>query len=298
MNFQEEVNKIRQSLTKAEDVLVALSQAPDLDAIASGLALYLGILKFGKKATIFCEDEIKVEFSNLIGINKITKVLGGRNFVISLDYKEGAIDKVSYNIENDKFNLVIQSRPGAPSLKADDVTYTYAGVAADLIFTINTFSLRNLGQIYEQKKDLFAQEKIINIDRQVENEKFGQINLVIPQAASTGEIITLLLRSLGIGIDKDIGTNLLLGITKATNNFSSPKTNATSFEAAALALRAGAKRIQDLKAKKKDFPFKVKKQTEEKVPFPSPVAKVEEGKEEKAPPEWLKPKIYKGSTLV
>lgn len=291
MNFQEEVNKIKDALASSGEVLVAINKAPTLDSVASSLALYLGLLKLGKKATVFCEDKIRVEFSNLIAVDKIIDTLGGKNFVISLDYKEGSIDKVSYNIAGDKFNLVVESRPDASQLTSENVHYSYSGTAADLIFAIDAPTLGDLGKIYEKKKELFSQEKIVNIDRHQENENFGKVNLVVPQAASTSEIIVLLLKSLEVKLDQDIATNLLAGLKFGSNNFTSPKTNATTLEMAALCLRAGGKRFPSPPTfKKKPTVFLEEKKKEEE--------KKEEKKEKKAPPDWLKPKIYKGSTLL
>lgn len=309
MNFQEEVNKVKEGLKGAEQILVAINKTPSLDSVASSLALYLGLKKLGKKASVFCEDKIKVEFGNLIAVDRITDKLGGRNFVISLDYKEGSINKVSYNIEGDRFNLVIESRPGVPQLTPENVHYSYSDAAADLIFVVDAPTLSDLGRIYEEKREIFLQEKIVNIDHSEQNENFGRINLVVPQAASTSEIVTLLLRNLDIKIDQDIATNLLAGVTFGSNNFSSPKTNATTFEAAALCLRAGGKRVsfpQPVPKKKPPVFIKEEKKKEEKRPsFAASSAKplvtpgkASEGKEEKAPPDWLKPKIYKGSTLL
>jgi len=318
MNFQEEVNKIKNSLVDAREVLVVINKTPNLDSVASGLALYLGLSKLGKKVTIFCEDEIKVEFSDLIGVNKITNGLGGKNFIVSLDYKEGSIDKVSYNIEGDKFNLVIEPRPDAPQLTSENVHYSYSGAAADLIFVVDASSLKDLGKIYEKKKEIFVREKIVNISCRQGNENFGKVNLVVSQAASNSEIVILLLKSLGMQLDQDIATNLLAGISFSTNNFNSPKTNATTFETAALCLRAGARKIsfsptkvqmpkfQTAKPQKKPIVFPAKKREPSFVPpaetLSNEKGKILKDKEEKkggqAPPDWLKPKIYKGSTLL
>lgn len=304
MKFQEQVNQIRDLLAAASDVLVVFSKSPNLDSIAAGLAIFLGLKKQGKRVAIYSQDKIRVEFSNLVGVDKISDGLGGKNFVISLDYKEGAIDKVSYNIEGDKFNLVIESRPDGPQLSSDNVHYSYSGTVADLIFVIDAANLTDLGKIYEEKKDLFPREKIVNVGRDQTGEKFGKINLIIPQAASTAEIITLLLKGLGIKLDQDIATNLLAGIVFASKNFTSATTNATTFEAAALSLRAGGK---------KPFPAQPTGQPQlqpQPQPQPQPIpvvipgekkpspTKLKEDKEEKAPPDWLKPKIYKGSTLL
>lgn len=285
MNFEEEISKIKEALNNAEEVLVAINKTPTFDSVASSLSLYLGLKKLGKKPSVFCEDKIRVEFSNLIGVDKVNDDLGGKNFVISLDYKEGSIDKVSYNIEGDKFNLVITSKPGAPALSAENVHYSYSGLAADLIFTIDLPALSDLGKVYEKKKEFFSQEKIINIDRHQENGNFGKINLVVSQAASTAEIVALLLKRLGIKFDQDLATNLLAGIASGSNNFASSKTNATSFEMAALCLRAGGKRV---------IPSPTKLEKESTILS----ERKEEKREEKAPPDWLKPKIYKGSTLL
>lgn len=296
MNFQEEVIKIKRVVDSANHILVALKKTPSFDAVCSGLSLYLGLKKLGKEVSIFSEDKIRVEFSGLIGVDKISNDLGGKNFVISLDYQEGSIDKVSYNIEGDKFNLVVESKAGAPPLTAQNVHYSYSGARADLIFTINVAKLFDLGKTYQENPEFFSSEKIINIDCGDQNENFGKINLVIPQAACLTEIVALLLRGLNINLDQDIATNILAGVVTATNNFTLPKTNATTFEVAALALRAGGKKIalppSDLKKKPtiilpkrqgKQDKVKVKKEVEER---------------EKAPPDWLKPKIYKSSTLI
>ena len=314
MNFQEEINKIKDSLTNAKEVLIVINKNPGLDSVAAGLVLYLGLKKLGKKVSIFCQDKIRVEFSNLIAVNKIVDTLGGKNFIISLDYKEGAIDKVSYNIEGEKFNLVIEPRPNAPQLTSESVHYSYSGSAADMIFAIDISTLQDLGKIYEEKKEIFAKEKIVNIDRQSKNENFGKTNFIVPQAASTSEIIALMLKSLAIKLDQDMATNLLAGITSASNNFNSPKTNATTFEMVALCLRAGGKRVSSSPpsvSKPLVFPGKPVKKEEEKeekkeekqeiikeLKEVKKELKKEEKKKEKTPPDWLKPKIYKGSTLL
>lgn len=296
MNFQEEVAKIKEAVNTANQVLVTLSKTPTFDAVSSALSLYLGLKKLGKNVSIFSEDKIRVEFSNLIGVDKISNDLGGKNFVISLDYQEGSIDKVSYNIEGDKFNLVVESRPGASPLTAQNVHYSYSGAGADLIFTIDVAKLSDLGKIYQGNQEVFSSEKIIKINRNEENENFGKINLIVSQAACLTEIVALLLKNLNIKFDQDIATNLLAGIVAATNNFALPKTNAITFEMAALALRAGGKKVSLPSSDLKKQPIMVSPKREEKEDKAEVKKELEE--KEKAPPDWLKPKIYKGSTLV
>lgn len=326
MNFEEEIGKIKERLSGAQEVLVMINKNPNIDSVAAALALHLGLQKLGKKVFVFCEDKIKVEFGNLVAVNKITDSLGGKNFIISLDYKEGSIDKVSYNIENDKFNLVIESRPEAPQLTSENVHYSYSGATADLVFVIDASHPADLGKVYEEKKELFSEDKLINISRSQPDENFAKINLVVSQAASTSEIIAFFLEHLGVKPDQDMASNLLAGIEFGSNNFTSPSTNAVTFEMAALALRAGGKRIsspqaqpskkvaffpeekkEERKEERREEKKEVKKEEkkeEKKPPIAPSFAKASEDKKgtedkgEKAPPDWLKPKIYKGSTLL
>lgn len=293
MDFKEEIKKIRKAVNQSSQILVGLKKDPRFDSVASGLALYLGLTQLGKSITIFCPEKIKVELANLVGIDKITDKIGGRDFIISLDYQEGSIDKVSYNIKDDKFNLVIKARPGAPKLTAGNVHYSHAGEAAELVFLIDVLNLQDLGKIYEEKKEVFKQEKIINLSSRSGNSQNGRINLVIPQAASTSEIIALVLKSLGVKLNQDMATNLLAGVISASKNFTSPQTNATTFEVAASCLRAGAKKSTALVSKIDEKVTPSFAKASEGKPS---VAKTSEGKKEgKAPPDWLKPKIYKSS---
>ncbi|MFY9113861.1 MAG: bifunctional oligoribonuclease/PAP phosphatase NrnA [Dethiobacteria bacterium] len=60
---------------------------------------------------------------------------------------------------------------------------------------------------------------IINIDHHVTNEYYGSVNLVLPEAAATGEIVFKLLRYGELYIDKDIATALYVAISTDTGSF-------------------------------------------------------------------------------
>lgn len=60
---------------------------------------------------------------------------------------------------------------------------------------------------------------VINIDHHITNDMFGDINLVIPNASSTGEIIYYLIKKMNITLDKDIATCLYTAISSDTGNF-------------------------------------------------------------------------------
>ena len=268
MPQSDETSLIKNSLPTSQTVLVVLPKNHQLDCVAAGLALYLSLKKAGKQATIVSPQEMTVEFSSLVGADEVRNKLGGRNLNIYFD--EATVDKVSYNIEAGKLNLVIRPKEGFTLLPPEKLEYTFSGGEADLIFTLGVEGPEDLGNLYHENKALFDQE--------------GKIfRLGTNRAASYSEQVVSLLDQLSLPIEVDIANNLISGIERATSNFSSPKTTAETFEAMAFCLRAGGQRGQ-----RKVHPLE---------PMPAEVSNAK-APDETPPSDWLQPKIYKGNVRV
>ena len=288
---------VQEALTSARTLTIVLPVSLNQDKVASALALYLSLKKASKQVSLVCSRPMIVEYSSLVGVDKIKNKLGGRNLVVSFDYLEDSIEKVSYNIENNKFNLVIQPKDGYPPLSTEKVEYSYFGEQADLIFIIGASSFEELGEIYSNNKTFFQEGNTVNISFNPNSKSFAKINLINPQMASFGEFIAFLISTLKLPVDEDIASNLLLGIERATNNFSLLKSTPMTYEAVAFCLRAGGRKPL------REFPEE--RRAEEKKPS---FAKASEDREEKVEeqqdlkvkpsPDWFKPKIYKGDTKI
>ncbi len=61
--------------------------------------------------------------------------------------------------------------------------------------------------------------QLINVDHHRGNESFGTLNVVVPTAPSTAELVTRLLQDLGVDVDLDIATCLYTGIVTDTGRF-------------------------------------------------------------------------------
>ena len=61
---------------------------------------------------------------------------------------------------------------------------------------------------------------LINVDHHPGNDEFGTINVVVPTASSTAELVAGLLTDLGVEMDRDIATCLYTGIVTDTGRFS------------------------------------------------------------------------------
>lgn len=282
MDLTADITKVKELVDKASSILVVTHEHPNFDSIGSALTLSLGLTGLGKKVTVVCPDPITVELSNFIGVQKVGKEVSGKNFIISLDYEDGSIDKVSYNIEGNKFNLVIEPRAGYEGFSADKVHYSSAGAGGDLIITVDTIHLGGLKKIYDDNKALFDGKPVINIDRHPNNAKYGKVNLVDSDASSTVEIVARLLSHMGVALTQDIATNVLNALYGATNNFQNPNVSIQSFELAAACMKAGGKRFT---------------QKKEEAPAPVVEASKPQVKAGETPPDWLKPKIFKSSNL-
>jgi nanoRNase/pAp phosphatase (c-di-AMP/oligoRNAs hydrolase) len=308
MNQLPELDLIIQALAGVKKAAIFLPANPSLDKTAAALSLSLSFEKAEKSLDVVCFSPMTVGFSRLVGVDKISEKIAGRNLVISLDYVENAIDKVSYNIENKKFNLVIQPKPGFPALSSENVKFTLAG-DLELIVIIGAQSLSKLGAIYQKEEKIFQKSKILNIDIGSNNSRFGKINAIFSNASSYSELIAGLLEKASYPVNQDIANNLLVGIQKATENFSSNQTGSEAFAAAAFCLRNGAKRQPSLQARpasgRKLKPSFLKTMTkgDSAARMPQEPPPEEKGKavfknSKNNQKDWYGPKIYRGSKLI
>lgn len=210
-------------LQAAESVIIVLPQNPTLPQIASGLSLFLLLEKSGKRVEVGCSTPMLVEANRLVGIQKIKTKLAGENLVISFDYVKDAIEKVSYNVDNGKFNLVVVPKTGHQSLDPKSVTYQQSGINSDTIILIGTQEIEQTGDILPQDEAA----KSTNI-----------LALLADNEKTLASQVALLISGLGIGPDADTASNLFQGLIAETQSFSTA--SAIDFETAAALVRAGA----------------------------------------------------------
>lgn len=334
----DQINQIRTLIEQMKEILILITPDPNLDQVASALSLYLSLISHGKQVSITCPTPMTVEFSHLVGVDKVSNKIdatAGNNLVISFPYQEGSIEKVSYNIEDNAFNLVIEPRKDYPPITPEAIKYSYTGGNINLVCTIGVVKPSDFDS-QTNIRALLNEKPIINIDVNSQNQNYGKANLVDPNLSSICELLVSSFSLLGYNMGGDIATNLLMGITNASNNFTSAQTSATTFEAAAICLKHGAGKVSLAPQQKKplysnipqissriptgiNIPIKsnppvavsqvhqtiqpIFNKTQPKIkifsPKPKPITATAVNKPTRdTPPDWLKPKIYKGSTLL
>jgi len=111
---------------------------------------------------------------------------------------------------------------------------------ADLIWMVDTASLERVGPVHTEHAEHLRAQPLVIVDHHVTNDGAGRVNLIMSQAASTAEVLYLLLRALEAPISPEAATCLLLGLTTDTQSFQTNSTNPQSLHVAAELLKAGA----------------------------------------------------------
>lgn len=237
--MNDQLQTLKNELSAAQSVLLAFPENSNQDIVAAALALYLSLKEAGKVVSVSSSTAQLVRDSRLVGLDKITSDVGGTNLVITLDVPENAIDKVVSNTEGGHLNLVINPAKGTSPITPENVKFGYSGAVADLVIVVGAADLSDLGALLEKEPGLFAKERLVNLSNQVGS--FAKINLTDP-SASNSELVTALLKELGLPMDIDIAGNLMRGIESATDGLSSLNLTADTFEALAVLYRIGARR--------------------------------------------------------
>lgn len=113
--------------------------------------------------------------------------------------------------------------------------------ASDLLILVDCSDPSRLGPaFYRQAGEFERSRPVVNVDHHITNPRFGTLNLVVPESASTSEIIVGLFDELGIEIEQDCATTLLAGIYGDTLGLRTPSTTSASLRTAAELIEAGA----------------------------------------------------------
>ncbi|KKU09840.1 MAG: Polynucleotide adenylyltransferase region [Candidatus Woesebacteria bacterium GW2011_GWB1_45_5] len=243
-------NSFNSLVDSASSVLILLPSKPYFDQVAAGLSLYLS-LSDKKEATISCPSPMMVGFNRLIGINKIVEEIGNKNLTIKFaGYDATNIEKVSYDIENGEFRLTVVPKTGSAAPQKDQLDLTYAGVSSDLVILIGG---ANDSHFPILSSDDLVGAKVAHIGMRVLSSSREVMSFAKP-GASTSEIVANLIKEMGLNLDSDTATNLVMGIEEGSSNFTSNEVTPETFEVFAHLLRNGGRRLPKQKLSPMNFP--------------------------------------------
>lgn len=138
---------------------------------------------------------------------------------------------------------VVMADPVPPYLRflprVDEVR-SAPGLEPDVAVVVDAGDQARIGSVAVDHGEWLSRARIVNIDHHVSNPLFGAVNLVDPEAASTCEMVTLLLPELGVSLDTELATVLLAGIVNDTHTFAHPNVTPRTLRVAASLVEAGA----------------------------------------------------------
>lgn len=108
----------------------------------------------------------------------------------------------------------------------------------DLIIALDAGDIRRMGRAFADLPQ--PRPSIVNIDHHITNSYFGDINLVVPEASATVEILFHLFPELGVEITSDLATSLLSGLVTDTLGFRTANVTSGTLRAASALVEAGA----------------------------------------------------------
>jgi len=259
------LNQAKSLIEKSQSILIATPQEIQGDTLGSALALFFTLKNLGKNVNLLIE-KIPERFQFLTSLNPSSS----GDFVISVNGSDKEISEIRYEKSEKGLKIYLALNKG--KISAQDVSFSSFNQNPDLLITLGANSLEDLSSFSKQNLQTFYKIPILNIDNQLSNENFGEINL-IEIKSSLAEISANLIKLMDVNeelINGNIATCLLAGIIHASQNFRSPKTQPKTFETSALLIEKGAdhqKIIQNLYKQKSIPQIKILGRILEKLNF-------------------------------
>lgn len=183
-----EKNKVLSIVGQAKNIGIMASKVAGLDAYAAGVGLYYALKESDKKVSFIYPGKIPDGGEGLINEDIILKEVKDRTLVISIDYGDIEGTKVHYSTNEGVLDLKIKPVPDNFS-KDNNIKTKVTGLSLDLVFIIGAQNLNDLGSSYRNLDLVSKISKIVNIDNNKSNERYGFINVVDTDAGSLSELV-------------------------------------------------------------------------------------------------------------
>lgn len=233
------VKQIIEKLRKSENILVALSNNPNIDEIAAAIAMTIYLDSMQRHVTAIYSGEIPGALTFLKPEATFeTNTASLQDFIIALS-KDKA-DHLRYKLEGDYVKVYIT--PYRTEITADDLTYSKGDYNVDFVLALNVKLASELDGALADYGRILHDAAVADISCDTPG-KFGEIEWCDPTASSVSEMVARLIfemQGTEKPLDRDVATALLTGIVAATDRFSNGKTNSETLGLASKLMTMGA----------------------------------------------------------
>ena len=220
-----EMNRsVKEAIYGADAVVIPLTSRDWYSHLGSALALSLVLREMGKHVNVVLPPETSIDGIDFLPIDMVSHYIEGlTDGIIAIDTNQFPVKELKY--EKDEDTLRIFLTPELRNLTSEMVSIDTGGYQHDLVITLNTLQLSDLGETYENNQDFFHNTKVVALSTFTSHD-YAFCHWSQPKYSGVGELIYQFLKQLySPYINDQICTGALFSMIVETNNFQ--KNNAT-----------------------------------------------------------------------
>lgn len=266
--------QLKQLFENSKNALIILGENANDDAAALAASLVEVFVSYKKEAVLVSRNALPEAVAALVKPGQLKTAVEPKSLVLSFDWAKVGLERVSYKVEGERFNLIVHSK--GRKINPNDIEFLYQGTDFDLIVTVGVKKIEEL-LAFGLEEEVFRLAPTINFAHSLNNTNFAKLNIVNETTDSLSALAVNTLAEAKITLPTRAAEHLFYGMRTITNNFEQVSDPAT-FEAAAVCKRAM-------------IPF-----------FNVPEAQNETSETEKpidenTPEGWLQPKVFRSRGL-
>ena len=226
----EEMKKVKKVIERSQNIGLCCSPEFRKDSFPATLALFYTLKKLEKNVN-FLNKKYPLKFNFLIKKERIH--FAQADFLIGIKEAGTKISQLSYEKTDSGILLYLKTDGG--ELKKEDIFFQPLK-SYDVLISVGVEKLEKIKALINEKPKF-----LINIDNQIENKNFGDVNIVEVSPPSLSEIIFEIIRLIDDKLfDREISNCLLCGIIQGTSNFQDLKINSQTFQKVSFLMEKGA----------------------------------------------------------
>lgn len=225
-------------LKNSANILVTVSNNPDVDDLSAMIGFSLLLGKLGKHASAVFSGQVPPAINFLQPDARLEKDVSSlRDFIIALD-KDKA-DKLRYKVEENVVKIFIT--PYKTKISQDDLSFSEGDFNIDTIVALGVSKRDDVDNAIKAHGRILHDAAVITVNAGPKTSDLGSIDWQDPAASSLCEMLVSISEAFGSGLlDEQISTAFLTGIVAATERFSNNKTSPKVMTMAAQLMAAGA----------------------------------------------------------
>ncbi len=217
----DELLQAKNSINDAKNVGILTKINANEDAIATALALFFALKNIGKRV-FFPLEQIPEKMRSLLKDKEQKKIHISFNEEVTEVYYEKKENSIDLYL-TPKNSATNNEKVSCETVSGLDYFTSDNSPDFDLLITIGLDEFAEVEELCKDKLDQLYACNVINIDNNLGNQNYGEINLV-KDKESLSQNASCLIKSLGGEfLNREVASFLLYGLTSSNKNISSKK---------------------------------------------------------------------------